>query len=143
MYDRVIGDPHADGALFDMREPSGDVFGGGQNECVRPGGGGLDRPEHGIAEMHEVAQLPEVGADQGEVVVIVEIAQSLDSGDPVGAADSGAEGVAGVSRIGDEGVVGEHGRNLRDCPWLRVHRMNVEVPGHIRSVVGCVVAHDM
>ena len=57
-----------------------------------PGRRGLDRPEDGVVDVHELAQLGEVTADERVVVLVVEAADLLDPVLAVLVADHRARG---------------------------------------------------
>jgi len=127
----VVGDANSDGSLLRVGQPSRHLFGRRQDERVRPGCGRLDGAEGSVVQDHELAELREVGADQGEVVPFVEAAQLSDALRAPCAAEAAPQRVAGVGRVGHQGVVlGDHGRYLRHGARLGVSRVNIEVAGH-------------
>ena len=127
---RVVGDPDADGALLRVHQPPRHLGGRRQDERVRAGRGRLDRAERRVGELHQLAELREVGAHQREVVPVVEAAQPLDPLQPVAVAELDAERVAGVGRVGDQPVLPQQVDHRGDGPRLRVDRVDVDVAGH-------------
>jgi hypothetical protein len=121
-------------------QPARHLLGRGQYERVAAGGGRLDGAEYPVGNLRELAQLGEVPAHQRQVVPVVELADRPDPGDAVGAAELAAERVAGIRGIGDHAVgadnVGDRGEQAR----LRIVRVDVEVTGHVTSVVAMVAA---
>ena len=130
----MVGDPHPDGLLLRVREPAGDFLGRRQDERVGPRCRGLDRAERRVVEVHELAELREVGADEREVVLAVEVPDGADAVRAGVAAEQAAQCVAGVCRVGDQCVVVQQRDDLADGPWLRIPRMDVEVLRHALSV---------
>jgi len=130
LHHGVVGDADADRALLGVHQAIRDVAGRGQDERVGTRCRRLDRPERRVAQVHELTELGEVAAHQGEVVLVVELAQLLDPLETVPVAQLDAQGVAGVGRVGDQRVVAEQVDHLGDSPWLRVDRVDVEVAGH-------------
>jgi len=101
----------------------------------------LDGTEHAVRHLHELAELREILADQREVVPVIELADRPDPLDAVLVAELATEGVAGVRRIGDHSTLPHDVGDLRDRATLRVGRMDVEVPGHAKSVELDLRAH--
>ena len=84
----------------------------------------------GVVQLHELAELGEAGTHEGEVVPVIQgphLANALPT-DVV--LQSAAQGIAGVRRVGDHGVVPKQGHDLGNAVWLRFLRMDVKVPGH-------------
>ena len=119
-----------------MHQPLRHLTGGGQDEGEWAGDSCLDRPERGIAQVHQRTELGEVAAHQREVVLVVEATQLLDPFEPVPVAQLDAERVAGVRGIGDESAVSQDVHHLRDGPRLRVDRVYVEVARHGLASLG-------
>src|SRR3712207_8592558 len=71
-------------------------------------------------DVHQLAQLAEVLADQREVVPLVEAADPQDPVPSVAVADPAAQGVPRVGRIGDERVLRseEHTSELQSRQYL-------------------------
>ena len=130
----VVRDPHPDRLLPRVLEPARHLLGRRKDERVTAGGRCLDRPEHPVGNVRELAELGEVLAHQREVVPAVELADSPDPRDAVAVAELAPECVAGVRRVGDDASRAHDLGDLGDRPGLRVGRMNVKVPGYARSV---------
>jgi hypothetical protein len=64
-------------------EPARHLLGRGQDEGVRARRDRLDAAEGGVVQLHELPQLREVGAHEGEVVLLVERADAPDAVAPV------------------------------------------------------------
>ena len=136
-HEGVVRDAHADGPLLRMRQPAGHVPGRRKDERIGSGRRDLDGAKGGIVQVDQLAELSEVRAHKGEVVPFVQAAQPPDALRACWVANLAAKSVTGIGRIGDQGVVPQHGHDLRDAARLRVQRVNVEIPGH-----GCSVLAD-
>ncbi len=95
-----------------------------------PGGRGLDRSEDRVVDVHELAQLRKVLADQREVVLVVELTDRADALEGILVAELGAESETGVGRIGDEPAVLDHGCRLVDGSLLRVVGVDLDEARH-------------
>ena len=84
--------------------------------------------------MDEPAELGEVLAHQGEVMLVVKVADLADPVQAVGVAEPAAESEAGIRGVGDEPTVANQVDHLADRAPLWVHRMHIEVPRHGASL---------
>src|SRR5699024_11666389 len=79
----------------------------------------------------------EVGADEGEVVPLVEVAEPQDAVLTLLVPQSGAEGVERVGGVCDQSAFAQDLRHLPDAAYLRVIGVDVEVPCHGLTLVRC------
>jgi hypothetical protein len=82
--------------------------------------------------VHELSELGEVLADEGEVVLVVESTDPQDPLPSVPVADPAAERVSGVRRVGDQRIVTQGVGNLVESSRLRVFRVQLDVARHVR-----------
>src|SRR5699024_9754478 len=108
-----------------------------QDEGIRAGCGRFERPEHSVADVDELAHLGEVGADEGEVVPLVEVAEPQDAVLTLLVAQRGAEGVERVGGVCDQSACAQDLRQLPDAAYLRFIGVDVEVPCHGLTLVRC------
>ena len=80
--------------------------------------------------MHELPQLGEVAAHEGEVVLVVEPADRPDPLQRILVAELGSEGVSGVGRVGHESAVAQDRHGLVDGSLLRVVRVDFDETRH-------------
>ena len=73
------GNPHAHRRLLRVQQPARHLAGCRQDERVAAGRARLHRPERGLVDLHELAQLREVAADEGEVVAGLQVADLADA----------------------------------------------------------------
>ncbi|MDX3111008.1 hypothetical protein PW035_60115 [Nonomuraea angiospora] len=118
--DEVIRDADADRLLPGVQQPPGDLLGGGQDERVTAGSRRLDLAEQRVAQVYELAELGEVTAYEGEVVVAAEAADLLDPVEALLVARPASQGVAGVGGVGDEPVRPQDLGDLADQARLGV-----------------------
>jgi hypothetical protein len=74
-----------------MQQPARHLLRRRQDERVAPRCGGLDRPERRVVDVHELAELREVAAHQGEVMPGAEVADVADPVDRRAAAQPATE----------------------------------------------------
>src|SRR5437588_4968311 len=127
-------DPHPDGLLPGVLQDPRRLLGRGQDERVTARGRRLDRPEYRVGNEYELAQLGEVLAQQGEVMLVAEAADRPDPGHAVPVAELAPERVAGIRGVRDHAALPHDVGDLDDRAPLRVVRMDVEVPGHATSL---------
>src|SRR5699024_2268992 len=96
-------------------------------EGVGPRSGILDQPEGGVGDQHELAQLCEVRAHQGEMVVLAHLADATDARERVAGIERAPQGIAGVGGIGDQAAPAQDVPRLADQARLRIHRMDLEI----------------
>ena len=130
MDDSVIRDAHPDCSLGRVLQLAGHLPRGGKDEGVRAWSAGFDGAEHRIARNGVLAELGEVGADQGEVMPLVEMPNLPDPRKRLLVAHHGSERESGVGGIGDHAPFPEDRDDLRDGTCLRVLWMYVEVASH-------------
>ena len=129
-HHRVLGDAHPHGALLRVQQPPRHLGRARQDEGVGARRRRLDGPEHRVVDVHELTQLGEVPAHQGEVVLVVQPADREDALLGVLVAHHRPEGVARVGRVRDQAALSQHAYGLRHGARLGVDRMDVEVAGH-------------
>ncbi len=81
-----------------------------------------------------VPELGEVAADQGELVLGVELADLPDPFDALAVAELAAQREAGVGGVGDEPAGAQDLDHLADRATLRIDRVHIEVPRHAGSL---------
>lgn len=126
----VRGDAYPHGLLLGVQQPPRHLLGGRQNEGVRPRRGRLHRAEQRIVDLHELSELREVVAHQGEVVPVVQMPDRADPVQPVLVAHPAAERETRIGRIGDQPVRANQVHDLVDAPRLRIVRVHVEILRH-------------
>jgi hypothetical protein len=134
LHHAVVRDAHAHGLLLRVQQPAWDFFRGGQDEGVAARGDGLDAAEDVVVDLHQLAQLCEVLADQREVVLAVELPDGADPVQGLPVSQLRAQGVAGVGGVGDQAAGAENTDRLADQARLRVFGMNVQVSRHPTSL---------
>src|SRR5690606_1179996 len=122
--------PHPDGLLLRVQQPPRHLLGGGQDERVLPRSRRLDRTEHRVVDVDELAQLGEVLAHEREVVPVVEPADAPDAVETLTVVERGAEREARVGRVGDQPSLPDEVHDLPDRTRLWVVRMHVVVDRH-------------
>ena len=123
----VIRNAHADGAPLLVLQAPRRLAGGSQEKGIGPGQAGLQQPELPGVEVREPADLGEIGADQGEMVVAVRPAQAADALQGILVADVPPERVAGIGGIGNDAALAQDVRRLADEARLGRDGMKVEV----------------
>ena len=106
----------------------------GRMKVYRPGVAALIVRNTVLLIVHEHAELGEVPADQGEVVLRVELADLPDPFDALAVAELAAQREAGVGRVGDQPAGAQDVDDLADHATLRVDRVHIEVPRHARQL---------
>ncbi|MCY1425346.1 hypothetical protein D9M71_411330 [compost metagenome] len=92
---------------------------------------GLEQAEGSRVDLGEQAHLRQVAADQGEVVVLVQLAQAANPFNGVLVADLATHGVGGVCWIDHHAALANDFDGLFDQARLRVFRMNLEKLTHV------------
>jgi hypothetical protein len=131
----MVGNPNADGASFGMQHSLRHLSGSRHDEGELPRSGCLKSAEDHIIEVHEPTQLIEVGAYQGEVVLIVQL---TDFSNPVQArsiVQLAPEGETRICGVRDKPVSAQEVDHTANSARLRVVRVDVEVSGHEWSLV--------
>jgi hypothetical protein len=85
--------------------------------------------------MHESTELIEVGAYQGEVVLIVELTDFSNAVQTIAVVQLATKGEAGVCWVCDQSVSTQQVDHTADGSRLRVVRVDIEVSGHDESLV--------
>src|SRR5690606_25462511 len=111
--------------------------GGVEDEGVGPGGVGLEQAERAGVHLGEEAQLRQVAAHQGEVVLVIETPQAADALQRALVAQLAAQRVGRVGRVGDHAAGAQDLHRLLDQPRLGVLRVNLEKLAHDISLVQC------
>ena len=128
--DGVVGDAHAQRMLLGVERHPGDVLGALEDEGPRSGGESLDEPEGVVADDGQRADLGEVGAHEGEVVLVGQPADRADAVHALLIARRAGQGVPGVGRVGDQAAVADHRDDLVDETGLGVDGVELDVARH-------------
>jgi hypothetical protein len=118
------------GSPSPARIASRDLAGRRHNESVLPRRRGLDGAKDHIVELYEPAKLGEVGADEGEVMPIVQLPDLSNPFQARPVAKLAAQCKAGVGWVGDQPVSPQQFDHSANRSRLRVVRVDVEVSGH-------------
>lgn len=131
----MVDDADSDGPLLGMQQAAWHLGGGRNDEGVAARGRSLDGPERRVVQLHQLAELAEVVADDREVVFVVQVPDPHDPVLGVGVAEHGAERETRVGGVGDQPPVAQDVHDLPDAAGLGILRMDVEVAGHHPTVL--------
>jgi hypothetical protein len=110
------------------------LAGGLQDEGVGPGSGGFDGPEDPIVHLDESAELGELRDHQGEVMLVPQMPDAPDALYAGAIAQSAAQRITGISRVGDQAVVSKDLDHLVESAGLRIFRMDAIVLSHAFTI---------
>ncbi|MNY61992.1 hypothetical protein D3C86_1987470 [compost metagenome] len=92
---------------------------------------GLEQTERAGIDLGEQTQLGQVTADQGEVVIVIQLAQPAHSLHCVLVTDLTTHGVGRIGRVDHHPALANDFYSLFDQARLRVFRMNLEKLTHV------------
>lgn len=90
----------------------------------------LEQAEQAGVDLGIDPQLGKVAADQGEVVLVVQLADAADAVHRGLFADAAAQGIGRVGGIDDHPTLADDFHRLLDQPWLGIFRMDLEELAH-------------
>ncbi|EPN16627.1 hypothetical protein A259_13665 [Pseudomonas syringae pv. actinidiae ICMP 19070] len=129
--DGVAWHTQADGAALGVQNQARHFAGGIKNKGVRPWRVRLERTERAGVDLGKQPQLRQVAAHQGEVVLVVQLAQAADTLDGALVADLATQRVGGICRVDHQPAGFYDFRGLFDQARLRVFRMDLEKLTHV------------
>ena len=130
LSNHVIRNANPDRTPPGMQHSSGNLAGCRHDEGVLPGRRRLDGAKDHVVELYEPAKLSEVGADEREVMPVVQL---TDLSNPLQArpvVKLAAKREAGVGWVGDQAVSSQQVDHSANRSRLRVVRVDIEVSGH-------------
>src|SRR6188472_2165883 len=126
----VVGNPNADGASLGVQHSLWHLPSGRHDEGVLPRRRCLESAKDHVIQMHEPTQLIEVGAYQGEVVLIVQLTDLSNPVQALSVVQLAPKGETRICRVRDEPISAQEVDHTADGSRLRVVRVDVEISGH-------------
>lgn len=130
----MLGNAQADGSAFGVLEHLGHFSGSRENERVWPWRQRFDQSISPIIDPRVKADLGQIRANQGEVVLLVGLSDPSDAIDCLSVAYVTSERVAGVCRIRDQPPALYGANHHRNASGLRIGGVHFDEFGHARIV---------
>lgn len=133
--DRIVRQADTDGFALRMLQATRRFAGRFENKGERPRRQRFDQSECFVVDLRESRYLRQIPADQGEIVIFLQLANSADAVQPGFIIHLTAERVGGIGRINDYAPFANDLDASANEPSLRVVRVDLKILSHPDSLL--------